>query len=145
VVEARSRDGDKPLASGTLAVIDNVINQATATVRLKAIFANEQQILWPNQFVKSRVQLETRHSAIVVPAVAIQHGPQGLFVYLVGNDSTAVVRPIAVDTTQGDLAILASGLASGEQVVIEGQAQLRPGARVSAKPQTGGKNTGVGP
>jgi multidrug efflux system membrane fusion protein len=144
VVEARSRDGDKPLASGTLAVIDNVINQATATIRLKAVFANPQQLLWPNQFVKARMQLETRRGVIVIPAVAVQHGPQSTFVYIVGSDSTAIARPITVEATQGDLAIAAGGLTPGEQVVVEGQAQLHPGARVSAKgspPQSGGAMT----
>jgi multidrug efflux system membrane fusion protein len=141
VVEARSRDGDKTLGSGALAVIDNAINQATATIRLKAVFANAQQLLWPNQFVKARLQLDTRRGAIVVPVVAVQHGPQGTFVYLAGNDSTAIVRPVIVDATQGDLAIVASGVAPGEQVVIEGQAQLRPGARVATRmspPSSGG-------
>jgi multidrug efflux system membrane fusion protein len=134
VVEALSRDGDRPLGSGKLSVIDNLINQQTATVRLKAIFPNPEAHLWPNQFVKGRLRLTTRKNAVVVPAVVVQRGPQGTFAYVVGADSTAAVRPIQVEATQGDTTIIAAGLSPGEQVVVEGQAQLRPGARVAVKP-----------
>jgi multidrug efflux system membrane fusion protein len=133
-VMALSRDGDRPIGTGTLSVIDNEINLATATIRLKAIFPNPANALWPNQFVKARLKLTTRVGALVVPAAAIQHGPQGTFVYGVAPDSTAVVQPVRVDVVQGDTAIVASGLGSGDTVVVEGQAQLRPGAKVSAKP-----------
>ncbi len=132
-VEALSRNGDKPIGQGKLAVIDNEINQATATIRLKAIFPNPQALLWPNQFVKARLRLATRKNAVVVPANVVQHGPQGTFAYVVGKDSTAVMRPVTVESIQGESAILSKGLAPGEQVVTDGQAQLRPGARVSAK------------
>jgi multidrug efflux system membrane fusion protein len=133
-VEARSRDGDKPLGEGKLAVLDNEINSTTAMMRLKAIFPNPAQGLWPNQFVKARLRLATRRDAIVVPAAVVQQGPQGTFVYVVGADATAVVRPVTVDATPDDLAIIASGLKPGEQVVSEGQSQLRPGSKVAAKP-----------
>ncbi|MDP9002601.1 MAG: efflux RND transporter periplasmic adaptor subunit [Myxococcota bacterium] len=132
-VEALTRTGGESVAVGKLLVVDNVINQATATVRLKAVFANPQHLLWPNQFVKARLKLATRHNANVVPAAAVQHGPQGTFAYIVASDSTAAIRPVSVDATQGDVAILASGLSLGQEVVVEGQAQLRPGAHVSAK------------
>jgi multidrug efflux system membrane fusion protein len=137
VVEAVGRDSDKPAGVGKLAVIDNVINQATATVRLKAIFPNAQRLLWPNQFVKARLRLATRIHAMVVPAAVVQHGPQGTFAYIVAQDSTAAVRPISVEAIQGDLAIIASGLSPGQQVVVDGQAQLRPGARVAARTGSG--------
>jgi multidrug efflux system membrane fusion protein len=133
-VEALSRNGDKPIGEGKLSVIDNEINQATATIRLKAIFPNPHALLWPNQFVKARLRLSTRKNAIVVPAAVVQHGPQGTFAYVVEKDSTAVVRPVTVETIQGESAIVSKGLAPGEQVVTDGQAQLRPGARVSTKP-----------
>jgi multidrug efflux system membrane fusion protein len=135
-VEALSRDGDRQLGEGKLSVIDNQINQATATIRLKAIFANPEQLLWPNQFVKARLHLATRNAAIVVPAAAVQHGPQGTFVYVVAPDSTASVRPVVLEATQGELAIVSKGVAPGDVVVVEGQAQLRPGARVAGKPAT---------
>jgi membrane fusion protein, multidrug efflux system len=134
-VEAFGRSGDTPLATGTLSVIDNQINQATATVRLKAIFKNASHALWPNQFVKARLRVATRSNALVVPAAVVQHGPQGTFAYVVNGDSTAAPRTITVDATQGDLAIVGSGLTPGEQVVVDGQAQLRPGAHVAAKPE----------
>ncbi|HEX8793228.1 MAG TPA: efflux RND transporter periplasmic adaptor subunit [Polyangiaceae bacterium] len=133
-VEALSRDGDKPLGKGTLSVVDNEINQQTATIRLKAIFDNPQSMLWPNQFVKARLHLQTRQNAIVIPAAAVQHGPNGTFAYVVGADQTAQVKPLDVLATQGDLAVIKSGVAPGDHVVIEGQAQIRPGAHVSPKP-----------
>jgi multidrug efflux system membrane fusion protein len=132
VVEALSRDGDRSLGQGQLSVIDNEINQATATVRLKAIFQNPDHRLWPNQFVKARVKLKTRKGALVVPAAVVQHGPQGTFAYVVGADSTVAVRPVHVLTIEGERAIIGSGLEPDEVVVVNGQAQLRPGARVSA-------------
>jgi multidrug efflux system membrane fusion protein len=137
-VEARSRDGDRVLGQGTLTVIDNQINEATSTVRLKAIFDNPTLALWPNQFVKARLHIATRNQAIVVPAVAIQHGPQGTFAYAVGPDSTAAMRPVTVEAVQGETAIVSKGLNPGEEVVVEGQAQLRPGSRVAAKPAPSG-------
>jgi membrane fusion protein, multidrug efflux system len=132
-VEALSREGSTSVGTGKLAVIDNMINQATATVRLKAIFPNPSQLLWPNQFVKARLRLATRTNALVVPTAAVQHGPQGTFVYVVAQDATAVLRPITVDATQGELAVV-GGLSPGQEVIVEGQAQLRPGVRVAAKP-----------
>jgi multidrug efflux system membrane fusion protein len=141
VVDAFSRDGDKPLGQGKLAVIDNEINQATATIRLKAIFDNPQSALWPNQFVKARLTLSTRKDAITVPAAVVQHGPSGTFAYVVGANSTAQMRPITLDTIQGDLAIVKSGLSIGEQVVVEGQSQLRPGAKVSPRPASSAKGS----
>ncbi len=135
VVEARSRDGDKVLSLGKLSVIDNQINQATATVRLKAIFDNPDHRLWPNQFVKARLKLATRKNALVVPAAVVQHGPEGTFVYVIGADATAQVRPVKVLTIEGEFALIDSGVSEGETVVASGQAQLRPNAKVSAKPQ----------
>ena len=132
VVEALSRDGDRSLGQGELSVIDNEINQATATVRLKAIFQNPDHRLWPNQFVKARVKLKTRKGALVVPAAVVQHGPQGTFAYVVGADSTVAVRPVRVLSIEGERAIIGGGLEPDDVVVVSGQAQLRPGARVSA-------------
>ncbi|MGO9838224.1 MAG: efflux RND transporter periplasmic adaptor subunit [Polyangiaceae bacterium] len=134
VVKAVSRDGDATLGEGKLAVIDNQINQATATIRLKAIFDNPKQLLWPNQFVKARLHVSTKDNAIVVPAAVVQHGPQGTFAYVVGPDSIAAVRPITVDSVQGENAIISKGLKAGEEVVVEGQGQLRPGSHVATKP-----------
>ena len=133
-VEARSRAGDQHLAEGKLTVIDNEINQATATLKLKAVFDNPKHLLWPNQFVKARLRLSTRKNALVVPAAVVQHGPNGTFVYVVGADNTVTNRPVVLTAIQGDSAVIASGLAVGDQVVVDGQAQLRPGAKVATKP-----------
>jgi membrane fusion protein, multidrug efflux system len=127
-VEAWSRDGLTKLGQGSLYVIDNQINQATATLRLKAKLPNPDRKLWPNQFVKARVLLETRKGATVVPATALQRGPQGVYVYLAGPDGKALQRPVEIAQTVGDVAIVGKGLSAGERVVVEGQNQLRPGS-----------------
>jgi multidrug efflux system membrane fusion protein len=133
-VDARSRDGDKHLAEGKLTVIDNEINQATATLKLKAVFDNPKHLLWPNQFVKARLQLATRKNAVVIPAAVVQHGPNGTFAYVVKEDNTVLNVPVTVTAIQGDLAVIASGLTPGQQVVVDGQAQLKPGSKVVTKP-----------
>jgi multidrug efflux system membrane fusion protein len=132
-VDAQSRDGAQLLATGELALVDNVINQGTATIRLKAIFPNPQRLLWPNQFVKARLRLAVRKGALVIPAVAVQRGPQGAFVYLIGGDGKAEMRPVTVERIEGEQAILTAGLKAGDQVVSEGQNQLRPGAKVQPR------------
>jgi membrane fusion protein, multidrug efflux system len=133
VVDALSREGDKKLASGKLTVIDNQINTTTATIRLKATFDNPDRILWPNAFVKARITLSTRKGATVVASPAVQRGPQGTFVYIAGADKTAQMRPIEVDATVGDITIVTKGLQAGEQVVTDGQSQLRPGAKIAPR------------
>jgi multidrug efflux system membrane fusion protein len=149
VVEALARDGSQPMAVGKVEVIDNQINTSTATIRIKALFPNPDKKLWPNQFVKARLQLAVRKGALVVPAVAVQRGPQGTFAYVVSGE-TAEARPVSVAEIEGDQAILAKGLAEGEAVVIEGQNQLRPGAKIvsrsdDAAPSGGGRaHTGGG-
>jgi len=132
-VELYSRDGATLLGSGDLAVIDNQINQATSTIRLKAIAPNPRRVLWPNQFVNVRLHLTTRRGALVMPATAVQRGPSGTFVYVVGNDMTASPRPVELESTQGDLALVAKGLQEGERVVVDGQNQLRAGSKVAPR------------
>jgi multidrug efflux system membrane fusion protein len=128
-VDAYDRAGTRLLASGKLLVIDNQINQTTATIRLKAAFPNPEHLLWPNQFVKVRLHVSTRKDALVVPTSAVQRGPQGTFVYVVNGDRVAA-RPIELELALGDVAVVRRGLESGERVVVEGQNQLREGARV---------------
>lgn len=130
-VEVWNRDGSQKLGEGKVAVLDNQINQATASLRLKALVKNAERTLWPNAFVKARMHVETRTNAITVPAVAIQRGPQGAFVYVVGADNTAVMKPVEVALITGDVAIVTTGVSVNEQVVVEGQSQLRPGGSVS--------------
>lgn len=129
-VEVYSRDGATRLATGKLAVLDNQINQTTATLRLKALVPNPTRLLWPNAFVKARMLVETRTEAVVVPLVAIQRGPQGTYVYAVGEDRTAQMKLVSVALTAGDTAVIADGLVGGERVIVEGQNQVRAGGRV---------------
>ncbi|HEX4417465.1 MAG TPA: efflux RND transporter periplasmic adaptor subunit [Kofleriaceae bacterium] len=137
-VEVMSRDGATKLATGKLAVLDNQINQTTATLRLKALVPNPNRLLWPNAFVKARMLVEIRKDAIVIPTVAVQRGPQGTYVYAVGDDQTAQMRPVTVALTTGEVSVIAKGLGGGEQVIIEGQNQVRPGGRVQASTGGGG-------
>jgi multidrug efflux system membrane fusion protein len=132
-VQALSRDGNVQLGLGTLEVIDNQINQSTSTLRLKAIMPNPHNLLWPNQFVNARLRLETRPGALVMPAAAVQRGPNGTFAWVAGADATVAERPVQVERTQGDLALVASGVNEGDRVVVEGQNQLRPGVHVAAR------------
>ncbi|HEY7956282.1 MAG TPA: efflux RND transporter periplasmic adaptor subunit [Polyangia bacterium] len=133
-VEVWSRDGATQLGSGELYVIDNQINQATATLRLKCKVPNPKRLLWPNQFVKARLLVDVRKAAIVTELGAVQHGPQGTFVYLVGAGNKAEVRPVKVALSAGELAVIGEGLEPGDAVVVEGQDSLRPGAPVIPRP-----------
>ena len=141
-VEAWSRDGKVLLGKGKLVVVDNLINQATSTLKLKALVPNPGKRLWPNQFVKARALLDIKHAALVVPAAAIQRGPQGTFVFVVAADRSANVRPVEVAAIAGDTAIIGKGLDGGETVVTEGQSQLRAGATVSVR-SPDGKTTDI--
>jgi multidrug efflux system membrane fusion protein len=131
-VEVWNRDGSQKIAEGALSVIDNQINQTTATLRMKALVPNPNRALWPNAFVKTRILVETREHALVVPSVAVQHGPQGTFVYIVGHDTTAEMKPVTVALDSGDVTVIEKGISEGDQVVVEGQNQLRPGSKVAA-------------
>ncbi|HEY6880420.1 MAG TPA: efflux RND transporter periplasmic adaptor subunit [Polyangiales bacterium] len=133
-VIALDREGLSELGRGELRVIDNQVVTSTATIRLKAVFPNAEHKLWPNLFVKTRLLLETRKDALVVPSTAVQRGPRGPFVYVVNADQTADVRMVKVELTVDDLTVIAEGLDAGEQVVVEGQNQLRPGAKVQIRP-----------
>ena len=132
LVEADSRDGSQVLGTGTLALIDNQINQGTATMRLKAIFPNPTRALWPNQFVKARLRLNILKGALVIPAVAIQRGPNGTFVYL-AKDGAAEMRTVTVQRIEGEDAVISQGVSPGEKVIREGQSQLRPGAKLAMR------------
>jgi multidrug efflux system membrane fusion protein len=131
--EAWSRDGAKKLGDGELAVVDNQINQATATLRLKAKLPNADRVFWPNQFVKARLLLETQKGALVMPAAAVQRGPKGTFVFVVAADNVAQSRDVQLAFTTGDQAVIASGVSAGERVVVEGANQLRAGTTVQAR------------
>jgi multidrug efflux system membrane fusion protein len=133
---AFSRDGVTPLGDGDLTVVDNQISVTTATVKLKAVMANAAKKLWPNQFVKTRLLLETKKGVLVIPAAALQHGPKGTFVYVIDDGDKAVESAVAADEIEGDRAIVTSGLKAGDRVVVDGQAQLKPGAKVAIQVNT---------
>ena len=137
-VEAYDREMRQRLAVGSLLTVDNQIDPTTGTVRLKAIFSNERNELFPNQFVNARLLVDVRRDATVVPSPAIQRGPQGTFVYAVKADRTATVRTVTVGEIQGGEALIKSGLSPGELVVIDGAERLKEGTRVDLRPQSGG-------
>jgi multidrug efflux system membrane fusion protein len=137
-VEAWDREQKAKLADGALASVDNQIDPATGTVKLKAQFANDDGVLFPNQFVNVRMTLDTLRDVIVVPVAAVQRGAQGLFVYVVREDRTASARPVRLGPTQAQRVAVIEGLAAGELVVTDGMDRLRPGAQVevaSARPE----------
>jgi multidrug efflux system membrane fusion protein len=129
-VDAYDRDQKNKLATGELLTVDNQIDPSTGTVRLKAVFANEDGGLFPNQFVNARLLLKVDKDAVLIPAVAVQRGAQGSFVYVVEPDQTVSVRPVTVGATQGDEAAIESGIAPGERVVVDGADKLRDGSKV---------------
>jgi len=132
-VEAWDRGGLAKLGEGKLTVIDNQVNPGTATIRLKAEFPNPDFRLWPSLFVKARMHLETRQNLVVVATPAIQRGPNGTFVYVVNPDNTVAVRNVQVDTVQGPLSVVTQGVQPGDRVVVDGQNQLRVGAKVDPR------------
>jgi multidrug efflux system membrane fusion protein len=132
-VEAYSRDNVTKLATGTLQTIDNQIDQTTGTGRLKAVFDNRDNALWPNQFVNCRLLLETRNNSTVIPAAAIQRGPQGTYVFVAKTDNTVTIRPVALAFTQENVSVIASGLAPQEVVVTDGQDKLQEGSKVELR------------
>lgn len=139
-VDAYSRDDITKLTAGKLLTIDNQIDQTTGTGRLKAVFENKGDELWPNQFVNIHLLLETKRNVTVVPSVAVQHGPQGNYVYVMKNDQTVEVRPVNVAVTQGNLSQIASGLTPNEVVVTDGQDKLQQGSRVEPHQQQGNRS-----
>jgi multidrug efflux system membrane fusion protein len=137
-VEAYSRDDQTKLATGKLQTIDNEIDQTTGTAKLKAVFDNTDNQLWPNQFVNANLLLETRKNSTVLPTAAILRGPQGTYVYAVKPDKTVEARTIAISLTQGNITTITSGLNPGDSVVTDGQDKLQTGSKIEPR------NTGSG-
>lgn len=131
MVEAAPPESDKPAAAGKLIFVDNAVDQSTGTIKLRASFPNKGNALWPGQFVNVTVTLYDQKDAIVVPAQAVQTGPEGQHVFVVKPDMTTEVRKVVVDRTDGDTAVIHEGLTGGEQVVVRGQLRLSPGAKVT--------------
>ena len=143
-VEAFERDGKAKLASGHLQTVDNQIDTATGTVKLKAEFANADDRLFPNQFVNVRLRVETRKEALLIPLAALQRGTKGSFVYVVGPESAVSVRPVVPGPASGDVVAIEQGLAAGEQVVTDGLDKLREGAKVEVTTPGAGSKGGEG-
>jgi len=135
-VQAYSRDDQTVLATGKLETVDNQIDVTTGTAKLKAVFDNKDGALWPNQFVNIHMQLSTAKNALVVPMAAIQRGPDGSLAYVVGADKKVTIQPVTIALTQGNIALISSGLQEGQQVVTEGQDKLQSGSLVAPKNPT---------
>jgi len=138
-VDAFSRDDQTKLATGKLLTIDNQIDPTTGTAKLKAVFDNKDNQLWPNQFVNADLLLETRKNSTVVPTAAILRGPQGTFVYAMQPDKTVVDKPVTVALTQGTTTVVTTGVNPGDVVVTDGQDKLQRGSRV--EPRSGAPST----
>ncbi|MGB0032714.1 MAG: MdtA/MuxA family multidrug efflux RND transporter periplasmic adaptor subunit [Candidatus Sulfotelmatobacter sp.] len=138
LVEAYSRDYQTKLATGKLLTIDNQIDQTTGTAKLKAVFDNKDNQLWPNQFVNANLLLETRKNSTVLPTAAILRGPQGAFVYAVKTDKTVEARPVTISLTQGNTTVITSGVNPGDMVVTDGQDKLQTGSTI--EPRNSGPN-----
>ncbi len=130
-VQALGDDNLTVVDRGTLQVVDNQVDQTTATVKLKAEFPNADLQLWPGQFVNVKLLVDTLHNAIVVPSAAVQRGPSGTFAYVASDDSTVTVRPITVAQQDDTHAVIVSGVAEGERVVTSGFAQLSDNAKIT--------------
>jgi multidrug efflux system membrane fusion protein len=119
--------------AGTISFLDNAVNPATGTIKLKGVFANKSHKLWPGQFTDVLLTLASRQNAVVIPAGAIQTSQQGEFVYVVKPDNTVEIRQVTSTATTGEEAVIEKGLAAGETVVTDGQLRLTPGAVVESK------------
>ncbi len=129
-VEVTPRDATAPISGGELAFMDNTVDVETGTIRLKATFPNQDEQLWPGQFVSVVLTLAREESGLAIPARAVQNGQAGTFVFVVRPDQTVELRPLTVGRTQGDEAVISAGLNAGEVVVTDGQVRLVPGAKV---------------
>lgn len=140
-VEAYDRDMKEKLATGVLSTVDNQIDPATGTVKLRALFSNHQNELFPNQFVNVRLLIAVEHDAITVPSSAIQRSPQGTFVYVVKPDKTVTMQPVTTGLIQGEKASIMAGVKEGDLVVVDGAERLRNGSRVELKVPDNGHDT----
>ena len=132
-VDAYSRDAKTKLAQGSLTTLDNQIDPATGTLKLRATFENPKGTLFPNQFVNARLLVEEKHGVTLVSTAAVQRNSQATYVYVVKADSTVTVRPITIGTTEGEDSEVTSGLAPGEVVVMTGVDKLEEGTKVNAQ------------
>jgi membrane fusion protein, multidrug efflux system len=137
-VTAYDRSGAVKLATGELKILDNQIDTTTGTLKLRAEFANQEDTLFPNQFVNIEMVVDTLHGVITMPTAAVQRGAPGTFVYLVNADQTVTVRPVTLGPSHGDTVAVDKGLSPGDRVVIDGADRLRNGARVVMRDEGAG-------
>jgi membrane fusion protein, multidrug efflux system len=143
-VTAFDRSGAVKLATGALKILDNQIDTTTGTLKLRAEFANQEDTLFPNQFVNIEMVVDTLHGVTIIPTAAVQRGAPGTFVYLVNADQTVTVRPVTLGPSHGDMVAIDKGLSPGDRVVIDGADRLRNGARVVMRDEgTGTAGTGL--
>jgi membrane fusion protein, multidrug efflux system len=133
-VLAYSSDGRTLISSGTLLTPNNQIDTSTGTITLKAIFQNQDDKLWPGQFVQARLQLRTDHNMVVIPRSSVQHGPDGLYVFVVSPSQTVARQTVTVGYEDEKNSEILTGLKGGEEIVVAGQSRLQDGTRVAAKP-----------
>jgi multidrug efflux system membrane fusion protein len=131
VAEAYDRQGTKKIATGYLSAVDSQIDQTTGTVKLKAVFDNKDNALYPNQFVNIHLLVDTAKGAVVIPTAALQQGPQGSFVFVVKADNTVTVRQVTPGPSQDDNTAVSDGLSAGDVVVVEGADKLKEGSKVT--------------
>ena len=129
-VFAYSQDNKTKLDDGKLLLIDNQIIQTTGTIRLRATFPNQKLLLWPGELVNVRLLLQTQHEGLTVAAGAVQQGPNGPYLYVIGSDQTVQIRPVTVGQISEGQALITSGLKNGETIVVAGQSRLQPGTHV---------------
>ncbi|MFN8548552.1 MAG: efflux RND transporter periplasmic adaptor subunit [Candidatus Eisenbacteria bacterium] len=138
-------DDTTRVATGTLSFVDNAVDEATGTVRLKATFANADEALWPGQFVAVRLRLGVEQGAVTVPTGAVQTGQKGTFVFVLKEDQTVEMRPVEAGRRVDGRTVVRGSLADGEQVIIDGQLRLTTGAKVSVKPPVGANGAAASP
>jgi multidrug efflux system membrane fusion protein len=142
-VEVRLPDETEMPRGGELTFLDNTVQEATGTVKLRATVANNDRRFWPGQFAKVRLILNVRRGAVLAPVAALQTSATGPFVYVVQQDSTAALRPVTLGQQQGDLVVIDQGLTPGEQVVVNGQLGVKPAGKVRIEPARAGGRTPV--
>jgi multidrug efflux system membrane fusion protein len=143
-VTAYDRTDTTQIATGALATTDNQVDTTTGTVKLRAMFANEEEELFPQQFVNARLLVDTLHDAVLVPVAAVQHGSPGAYVYVVSPDNTVSVRKIKAGPSDGQNVSVTSGISPGEKVVTDGVDRLREGAKVSIPAENPNQNPPAG-
>jgi multidrug efflux system membrane fusion protein len=134
---------ETPLATGTLLTPDNAIDTTTGTISLKARFPNDDDHLWPGQFVDARLRVQVLHKAVTIPSLAVQHGPDGLYVFQVKPDDTVTQIPVEIGYQSNGLAVITKGLTAKDMVVVTGQSRLAPGSKVTISPATGLKTAAL--